>query len=88
MKKKYCRYAIYDIVSGNVLICGEKYKSNQNLEFVESFRCFKSRFKKVSAFVRHTQIKGLSVDIVYWFNTPLNTPFRAISDTGLDLGLR
>lgn len=46
MKKEYCRYAIYDSESGNVLICGEKYKLNQNFEFVESFRCLSHDLKR------------------------------------------
>lgn len=86
--KEYCRYAIWDELSGVMLVCGEKYKINQNLEYVESFRCVKSHMKKVSSFARKSIVKGRTVDIVYWFGTPKNNPFRTVLDGGLVLGLK
>ena len=88
MKKEYCRYAVYDVKTGIRIVCGEKYKANENLEFVESFRGFCTRFKKVSAYGRKAIIKGRAVDIVYWFNTPVRAPYRFIDDGGLIMGLR
>lgn len=88
MKKEFCRYSVYDGKTGVALVCGEKYKVNQGLEYVESFRCFKSRFKKILAYGRHTELKGRSVDIVYWFNSPVDIPFRALTDAGRVLELR
>ncbi len=85
--KEFCRYAVYDGKTGVTLACGEKYKVNQNLEYVESFRALCTRFRKVSAYGRHTVIKGRKVDIIYWFNTPVRKPFRTVTDAGLVLGL-
>lgn len=86
--KQYCRYAVWDIATGIMLACGEKYKVNQGLEYVESFRCLETRFRKVSAYIRFLTIKGRSVKIVFWFNTPKHTPFRTVTDAGVILGLR
>lgn len=86
-EKQYCRYAVWDIATGIMLACGEKYKVNQNLTYVESFRCWETRFRKVSAFIRFDTIKGRSVKIVFWFNTPKHTPFRTVTDAGLIIGL-
>lgn len=88
MKKEYCRYAVWDNATGVMLIAGEKYKVNQGLEYVESFRCFETRFRKVSAYIRYTVIKGRSVKIVFWFNSPKHKPFSYVTDAGIILGLR
>lgn len=86
--KQYCRYAVWDIATGAMLVAGEKYKVNQNLTYVESFRCWQTRFRKVSAYIRFATIKGRSVEIVFWFNTPKHKPFRYVDDAGAILGLR
>lgn len=88
MKKEFCRYAIYDIATGVRLACGEKYKVNQGLDYVETFRGLCTHFKKVFAYGRKAVIMGRSVDIVYWFNTPVRTSFRFVTDAGLVVGLR
>lgn len=88
MKKEFCRYAIYDGLTGVRLICGEKYKIKRCLEYVESFRGLCTRFRKVSAYGRKAVIKGRNVDIVYWFNSPVRTPARFITEAGLILGVR
>lgn len=88
MEKEYCRYAIWDIATSVMLVCGEKRKVNKDLTYIESFRCLQSRFRKVSAYIRFATIKGRSVKIVFWFNTPKHTPFRTVTDAGLVLGLK
>lgn len=87
-EKEFCRYAVYDSATGVRLVCGEKYKVNQNLEYVESFRGFYTHFRKVSAFARKAFIMGRAVDIVYWFGTFLRAPSRLVTDAGFVLGLR
>ena len=86
--KEFCRYAVWDNKTGVMLVCGEKYKVKQNLDYLESFRCFRAGFRKIQAFVRKTVIKGREVDIVYWFNTPRRNPSRAVMPAGLVLGLQ
>lgn len=88
MKKEFCRYAVYDSATGVRIIGGEKYKVNQGLEYVESFRGFCTRFRKVSAYARKAVIMGRTVDIVYWFGTFLRSPARYVTEAGLVLGLR
>lgn len=88
MKKEFCRYAVWDSLTGVMLACGEKYKKNIDLAYVESFRCRQSHLKKVSAYAMKTVVKGRVVDIVFWFNTPRHKPFRTVTDAGLILGLR
>lgn len=85
--KEFCRYAVCDGKTGVALVCGEKYKRNQNLEYVESFKGLCTRFRKVSTYARQAVIKGRKVDIVYWFNTPVRKPFRIVTDAGVVLGL-
>lgn len=86
--KEFCRYAVCDSVTGIFLVCGEKYKVNQGLEYVASFRSLSSRFRKISTFARKAIIKGRSVDIVYWFNPPRRVPYRSVTEAGLIMGLR
>lgn len=88
MKKEFCRYALWDVKTGVLLVSGEKYKVNSGLEYVESFRGVNTRFRKVHAYARRTVIKGREVDIVCWFNTFKRAPFRVVNDGGLILGLR
>lgn len=88
MKKEYCRYAVTDLKTGVRLVCGEKYKVNIGLGYVESFKGLCTRFKKVNAYIRNAIIKGREVQITYWFNTPKHTPCRVVTDSGLVLGLR
>ncbi|MDE5654200.1 MAG: hypothetical protein K2I46_01150 [Clostridia bacterium] len=88
MKKEFCRYAIWDIETGVMLVSGEKYKAKDGLQYVESFSGLFTKFRKVNAFARHSVIKGRKVDIVYWFNAPKRKPCRKVNDGGLILGLR
>lgn len=88
MKKEFCRYAVYDTVTDIRLVCGERYKVNQGLEYVESFRGLCTKFCKVSAFYRKSVVKGREVYIVYWFGTPRRVPFRFVTEAGQVLGLR
>lgn len=85
MKKEFCRYAVWDLETGVLLVCGEKYKVNQNLTYEQSFRYF---FRKVSAYTRFTDIKGRFVKVVFWFNAPKRKPCHFVTDAGLILGLR
>lgn len=86
--KEFCRYAVWDDKTGALLVCGEKYKVNQGLEYVESFRSLQLRFRKVKAYARQSVIMGHKVNIVFWFNTPKRKPLRAVMDAGAVLGMR
>ncbi len=86
--KEFCRYAVWDDKTGVLLVCGEKYKVNQGLEYIESFRSLQSRLRKVKAYARQSVVKGRKVNIVFWFNTPKRKPIRAVTEAGAVLGLR
>lgn len=86
--KEFCRYAVWDDKTGVLLVSGEKYKVKQGLEYVESFRSLRSRFRKVRAYARQSIIRGRKVNIVFWFNTPKRKPLRAVMDAGAVLGMR
>lgn len=94
MEKEFCRYAIYDAATGVRLVGGEKYKLNrefihfQGAKYVESFKGFCTRFRKVSAFFRNAVIKGRAVEIVYWYGTFRRAPSRYVTEAGQVLGLR
>lgn len=88
MNKEFCRYAIWDEATGILLVSGEKYKArSENMQYVESFRCLSTRFRKVDVYVRHSVIKGRRVSIVVWFNSFRRKPWRFVSDAGLLMGL-
>ena len=86
--KEFCRYAVWDDKTGVLLVCGEKYKVKQGLEYIGSFRSLQSRLRKVKAYARQRVVKGRKVNIVFWFNTPTRKPICVVTEAGAVLGLR
>ena len=86
--KEFCRYAVWDDKTGVLLVCGEKYKVKQGLEYIGSFRSLQSRLRKVKAYARQRVVKGRKVNIVFWFNTPKRKPICVVTEAGAVLGLR
>lgn len=68
--KKFCRYAVVEVDTACLLVCGQKWKDfeNSTVRFVKSctFRRFSIRFHKVTEYFREIDIKCRHCMIFYW----------------------
>ena len=60
--KKFCRYAVVEVETACLLVCGQKWKDFENspVRFVKTgtFRCLSTRFHKVTEYFRDIEIRG------------------------------
>lgn len=64
--KEYCRYAVIEIETGNVLIIGNKIKDFSEQVPESEFRAFPRFWRKVREYGKIKIIKGRACYIVYW----------------------
>ena len=68
--KKFCRYAVVEVETACLLVCGQKWKDFENspVRFVKTgtFRCLSTRFHKVTEYFRDIEIRGRHCVIIYW----------------------
>ena len=73
--KKFCRYAVVEVETACLLVCGQKWKNFANtamgnlpVRYVKTgtFRRFSIRWHKVTEYIREIDIKGRRCVIIYW----------------------
>ena len=89
--RKFCRYAVIDIQTGNLLVCGEKWKDfdSGNIRYVYAgtFITFPF-FSKITEYFRTLEINGVSCVIIYWVHKSGKRLYNCVTLSGLQLHLR
>ena len=64
--KEFCRYAVIDIETGNVLCIGFKYKDFSTMHPESIFRSFPCFWRKITEYAKIKFIKGRACYLIYW----------------------
>ena len=90
--RKFCRYAVIDLATGNLLVSGEKWKdfdnSNIRYVYVGTFITFPF-FNKITEYFRTLEVNGNSCAIVYWAHKSISKRlYNCVTLSGYNLRLR
>lgn len=90
--KKFCRYAVIDIQTGNLLVCGQKWKDfdSGNIRYIKSgvFKTFPLFWRTITEYFRTIEIKDIPCAIVYWVRNKGKGLYNCVTLSGFKLHLR
>lgn len=68
--RTFCRYALVEVETACLLVCGQKWKSFENspVRYVKSGIMFFVPFRNITEYFRELEINGRRCVIIYWAN--------------------
>lgn len=86
--KDFCRYAVIDIETGNVLSVGNKFKDFSNMLPETTFHTFPVFWRKITEYGKIKIIKGRACYIAYWTGERVKEVGSCVLTMGRKLNLR